>query len=180
MLSPTLDWRLVLIGDGPRRNVLTRMAFQLNVQDRTEFEAGVSDEALKKEYASATMFVLRQQRKAAWKDSVSCCSRQWRAAADYRNRHGGIPEVLDQGSAASLCRRTTRMHLPQPLKGLPPTRRFGGTLCVRQGKGFSGTMSGRNLPTIVFINHWARHLGGAEHSLRDLLEYAAGAAAVTW
>jgi glycosyltransferase involved in cell wall biosynthesis len=35
-------------------------------------------------------------------------------------------------------------------------------------------MSGRNLPTIVFINHWARHLGGAEHSLRDLLEYAAG------
>jgi glycosyltransferase involved in cell wall biosynthesis len=30
-------------------------------------------------------------------------------------------------------------------------------------------MPGEKLPVVVFINHWARHLGGAEHSLTDIL-----------
>jgi glycosyltransferase involved in cell wall biosynthesis len=33
-------------------------------------------------------------------------------------------------------------------------------------------MCGNNKPTIVFLNHWARRLGGAEHSLLDLLSFA--------
>lgn len=32
-------------------------------------------------------------------------------------------------------------------------------------------MSGNNKPTILFLNHWARRLGGAEHSLGDILAF---------
>lgn len=34
-------------------------------------------------------------------------------------------------------------------------------------------MSGAEKTRLLFINHWARHLGGAEHSLLDILEEAA-------
>ena len=39
-------------------------------------------------------------------------------------------------------------------------------------------MSGKHPPKIVFITHWAARLGGAEHSLIDLIEYAAKQALV--
>jgi glycosyltransferase involved in cell wall biosynthesis len=35
-------------------------------------------------------------------------------------------------------------------------------------------MSGNNAPVLLFINHWAQKMGGAEHSLGDILAYAAG------
>jgi glycosyltransferase involved in cell wall biosynthesis len=103
MLSPTLDWRLVLIGDGPRRNVLTRMAFQLNVQDRTEFEAGVSDEALKKEYASATMFVLPSTTEGGVEGfGIVLLEAMAAQLPIIATDTGGIPEVLDQGKCGIL------------------------------------------------------------------------------
>ncbi len=37
-------------------------------------------------------------------------------------------------------------------------------------------MHGKNRPTILFINHWAHTMGGAEHSLLDMLSFIASEA----
>ncbi len=37
--------------------------------------------------------------------------------------------------------------------------------------GYGPIMSGNNEPKVLFLNHWARRLGGAEHSLCDILAY---------
>jgi glycosyltransferase involved in cell wall biosynthesis len=103
MLPATLDWRLVLVGDGPRRNVLTRMASQLNVQDRTEFAAGVTDEALKKEYAGATMFVLPSTTEGGVEGfGIVLLEAMAAQLPIIATDTGGIPEVLDKGKCGIL------------------------------------------------------------------------------
>ena len=50
--------QVVIVGDGPERPRLTAIARELGLQDRVEFVGRASDERLRAEYASASMFVL--------------------------------------------------------------------------------------------------------------------------
>jgi phosphatidyl-myo-inositol dimannoside synthase len=50
--------RLVVIGDGPERTRLERLAQDLGLRDQVEFRGRVSDDELRKAYAAAAAFVL--------------------------------------------------------------------------------------------------------------------------
>lgn len=50
--------RLVVIGDGPERTRLERLAQDLGLRDKVEFRGRVSDEELRQAYASAAAFAL--------------------------------------------------------------------------------------------------------------------------
>lgn len=57
-LPPRLDWRLVLVGEGPDLPALQEQARQGGIADRVEFRGQVPDAELHEAYATASVFVL--------------------------------------------------------------------------------------------------------------------------
>ena len=54
--------RLVIVGDGPQRAVLTALAQRLGVANRVDFRGAVDDDALRRAYAEASLFALPARR----------------------------------------------------------------------------------------------------------------------
>jgi glycosyltransferase involved in cell wall biosynthesis len=55
------DYRLVIVGDGPERSVLTRLAFSLGLENLIEWKQGLTRAELLEEYAKASVFVMLSQ-----------------------------------------------------------------------------------------------------------------------
>jgi phosphatidylinositol alpha-1,6-mannosyltransferase len=56
--APLASARLTVVGDGPRRSALERLAIDLGVTDRVSFSGRVDDETLQRLYCDSDLFVL--------------------------------------------------------------------------------------------------------------------------
>jgi phosphatidylinositol alpha-1,6-mannosyltransferase len=119
MLPKTMNWRLVIAGDGPCRQALEEHITAAGMAGRAAIVTGLSDAQLEVEYERASLFVL---------PSVLCGGTEGfgivlleamaRRCAVIASDLGGVGEVLDNGScgllvppgdAAALCDAIIRL-----------------------------------------------------------------------
>ena len=102
------DAVLVIVGDGPQRDELLRLAEQCGVGAQARFPGGVPNDRLRKWYQAADLFVLASSREG-WPNVL--CEAQACGLPAVATRVWGIPEIVrderlgvlvDEGSADAL------------------------------------------------------------------------------
>lgn len=86
--------QLVLVGDGPRRGALQRQAREAGLGDRVHFVGRLSDDAVHRWYADATLFVHPTLYEGS---SLVTLEAMANRCAVVASAAGGIPDKVDQG-----------------------------------------------------------------------------------
>lgn len=87
-------WKLVLVGDGPRRGALERQAKAAGLGDRIHFVGRLSDDAVHGLYAAATLFVHPTLYEGS---SLVTLEAMANRCAVVASAAGGIPDKVQQG-----------------------------------------------------------------------------------
>lgn len=103
-LPSHLGWRLTIIGDGPQRSALCRLAEKLGIDRRVRFPGNVDERVLEKEYQKASLFIFPSREDARGTEGFGIVLLE---AMNYgvpiiASRTGGITEVLDEGACGEL------------------------------------------------------------------------------
>ncbi|MXY23744.1 MAG: glycosyltransferase family 4 protein [Acidobacteria bacterium] len=87
-------WRLVLVGDGPRRGALEKQAQEADLGDQIRFVGRLADEAVHGWYAAATLFVHPTLYEGS---SLVTLEAMAHRCAVVASAAGGIPDKVQQG-----------------------------------------------------------------------------------
>ena len=95
--SPNLDWKLVLVGDGPERMELEKQAILADIKDRIVFAGHLGDVA--PYYAIADVFVLPSHSEGSPNALLEAMAAKVPIVA---TTVGGVPEIVTDGESALL------------------------------------------------------------------------------
>ena len=87
-------WRLVLVGDGPRRGALERQTREAGLGDRVHFAGRLADEAVHRWYGAAKLFVHPTLYEGS---SLVTLEAMAHACPVVASAAGGIPDKVEQG-----------------------------------------------------------------------------------
>ena len=93
-------WRLVLVGDGPRRSALERQVREAGLGDRIRFAGRLADEAVHGWYAGATLFVHPTLYEGS---SLVTLEAMAHRCAVVASAAGGIPDKVEPGVTGWLA-----------------------------------------------------------------------------
>jgi glycosyltransferase involved in cell wall biosynthesis len=126
LLPLELNWQCVIVGSGPLLDMLRSIAVHYKIDNRVAIKTDMADEALRNEYANASLFVLpslcdngAEGFGIVLLEAMAC------GVPIIASDTGGITEVLDNGgcgalvepgNAAVLAEAMARLHGDQPLR----------------------------------------------------------------
>ena len=103
LIPKGLQWRCVIVGNGPLRDALLSDVANKKIDDRVSILSGLSDEALWAEYDKASVFVLPSlMDKGAEGFGIVLLEAMSRWVPVIAGASGGITEVLDNGACGVL------------------------------------------------------------------------------
>jgi glycosyltransferase involved in cell wall biosynthesis len=125
-LPQTMQWSLVIAGEGPLLNALTSQSRALRISDRVRFKTGLLDKELEKEYRGASLFVLSSIPVRGTEGfGIVLLEAMAYGVPIVASNTGGVAEVLDNGScgvlvapndASALCDSIRLMANDKPLR----------------------------------------------------------------
>lgn len=107
------DARLIIVGDGPERDNLIRLAENLRIKDRVTFAGSVSHEKLPTYYSHASVFVLPSIREAFPLSILEAMACNLPVIATNTS---GMPEVVKDGYNGFLVEPKNIMQLTDKIK----------------------------------------------------------------
>ena len=93
------DARLTIVGDGPQRNELERLAAELGVGDRLELPGSVGQDAIREYYARADLFALPSFAEGLPVVLIEAMAMGLPVVASHIT---GIPELVEEGVSGLL------------------------------------------------------------------------------
>jgi glycosyltransferase involved in cell wall biosynthesis len=93
------DWRLILLGGGPQRDELARLAEDLGVAERVEFRAQVPSTAMPAQYHDLDVLALPSLTRPNWKEQFGRVLVEAMASGIpvVGSKSGAIPDVIGDG-----------------------------------------------------------------------------------
>jgi len=111
--SPNLDWKLVLVGDGPERMELEKQAILADIKDKIVFAGHQGDVA--PYYAIADVFVLPSHSEGSPNSLLEAMAAKVPIVA---TAVGGVPEIVMDGESALLTPPHDPNSFFQAMRGL--------------------------------------------------------------
>lgn len=103
MLNKGYDLNLVIVGDGPDRDMLTKFSLRLGLKDRVHFLRQVSDEDLACLYKACDVFTLASRFEAF---GLVLLEAMFHRKPVVATNVGGIPEIIEDGYNGILVEPT--------------------------------------------------------------------------
>ncbi len=117
-----LPWALVLVGNGPEKPALEKMAVDLDIANRIEFKAPVNKREKVRLLREASLFVLpslpRMDNDHVEGLGLSLLEAQSLGLAVLAARTGGIPEAVQDGRTGWLFEAGNGIDLREKLRGI--------------------------------------------------------------